>query len=269
MSVTTDQDDTSVSEPTNEEAVDTSTNEDTSTEDSTDLEDMEISFNDVDDDEEAEDSEDETGDTEPTDTEEDSEEDETEEEPVEESKEEDTTSKEERQRQNTEAAARRVAEKQARERAKEEQQQKYLEDAEDNRDLALRQLQIDAYNNKVDRNRNMLDSGIEKAVASIDLFRTGTPEIKEELARRLEDFEAKNVTYDSNGDPIQVKGDVYEYLQTEADSLQRILQSGARTQTKAKEKAKARTETIPSRAPKESKVDPDLQAFDDEVAKWS
>lgn len=262
--------DTSVSTDTtvNEESVDTSTNEETQDTD-TDLEDMDISFDDVEDTEEAEDSEDEDLDTEPAETEEESEEDEQLEEVADtESEEEDTTSQEDIKKHNAEMAARRIAEKQARDRAKEEQQQKYLEEAEDNRDLAVRQLQVDAYNNRVERNRNKLDSGIEKAVASIELFRNGSPEVKEELARRLESFEAQYVQYDTHGDPIDVKGDVYEYLKNEADSIQRLLNTGARNQSKAKTKAKARTETLPTRAPKEPKVDPDLAAFDEEVSKW-
>jgi hypothetical protein len=256
--------DTSVStDPTaNEETVDTSTNEEAQDTD-VELEDMDISFEDEEDTDETEDSEDETQDTEPAESEEESEEDEQQEDVAdEEPVEEDTTPTEDTKKHNAEMAAKRIAEKQAREKAKEEQQQRYLEDAEDARDLAVRQLQIDAYNNKVERNRNKLDSGIEKAVASIDLFRDGSPEVKEELARRLEDFEAKHVQYDSNGDPIQVNGDVYEYLQNEADSIRRILNTGARNQSKAKTKAKARTETLPTRAPKEPKVDPDIVEFE-------
>lgn len=266
---------------TTEEIVDTSTNEESQDTD-TELEDMEVSFEDVEDTEETEDLKDEDTDTEPLDIEEESEEDEEQSEPEEElkddseeeessdeeTKEQDTRSEEDIKKHNQEMAARRIAEKQAREQAKEEQQLKYLEQAEDDKDLALRQLQVDAYNNQVERNRDKLDSGIEKAVASIELFRTGTNEVKEELARRIDDFEAKYVQYDANGDPVKVKGDVYEYLQKEADSLQRILQSGARQQVKAKAKAQARTEPIPSKTPKEPKVDPDLAAFDEEVKKW-
>lgn len=259
--------DTTVSE-------DTSTNEELQDTD-VDLEDDETSFEDQDDDEteEADDlGEAALEDTEPAESEEESNEDETEDEaeaePDVEEKEVNTTS-EDVKKHNAEMAARRIAEKQAREQAKLAQQQEYLQEAEDDKDLALRQLQIEAYNNRVDRNRSVLDSGIEKAVASIELFRDGSPEVKEELARRLEDFEAKYVKYDSNGDPIQVKGDVYAYLTNEADSIRRILSSGARQQVKAKTKAKARTETLPSRAPKEPKIDPDLAAFDEEVAKWS
>jgi hypothetical protein len=263
-----DNEDTTVSEPTTEEVVDTSTNEETQdTEDSTDLEDMEISFDDVEDDEteESEDGEDETTDTEPAETEEESTEDV---EPEAEEAQEDEEP-EDSKKHNAEMAARRIAERQAREKAKADQQQRFLEEAEDAKDLALRQLQVDAYNNRVDKHKNNLENGIEKAIASIDLFRTGTPEVKEALADSLEKFERMYVQYDTNGDPINVTGDVYEYLQTEADSIRRLINTGARGQSKAKEKAKARTETLPTRAPKEPKVDPDLQAFDEEVAKWS
>lgn len=258
----------------------TSTNEEVQDTDvDTDLEDMEVSFDDVADDEteEAEDlgeSELEL-DTEPAESEEESSDDEeqseveeTEDSSDEESKEEDTPSEADVKKHNAEMAARRIAEKQAREQAKLEQQQKYLEEAEDNRDLALRQLQVDAYNNRVEKHKNNLENGIEKAVSTIDLFQSGSPEVKEILAQRLEDFERIYVDYDSNGDPVNVKGDVYEYLTKEADSIRKILNTGARNQVKAKEKAKARTETLPTRAPKEPKVDPDLAAFDEEVSKW-
>jgi restriction endonuclease Mrr len=117
---------------TNEEVLDTDVD--------TDLEDMEVSFDDVEDTDETDDLEPEDTDTEPLDTEEESEEDEQPEEESkdepeevadEETKEEDTTS-EDIKKHNAEMAARRIAEKQARDNAKLEQQQKYLEEAEDN-----------------------------------------------------------------------------------------------------------------------------------------
>ena len=280
-----------------EEVVDTSTNEDADVD--TDLEDMDVSFEDVEDDDETDDSEAETEDTEPTETEEESEEDEQLEEvateEVEEPAEEPTQSEADTKKHNAEMAARRIADKQAREQAKQAEQQQYLEgykeaydvaidsgfteaqaEMEAQRELAVRQLRVDAYNNHVERNRNTLDSGIEKAVASIDLFREGTPEIKEELARRLEDFEAKFVRYDNTGEPVDIvvdprtgqKADVYQYLQNEANSIRKLINTGARNQVKAKTKAQARTQTLPTRAPKEPTVDPDLAAFDEEAAKW-
>jgi hypothetical protein len=70
------------------------------------------------------------------------------------------------------------------------------------------------------------------------------------------------VTKDTNGDPIDVKADVYEFLKTEAASIQRLSQVGARNAQKATQKTKANTLTPPARKPPEPKVDPDIESFD-------
>lgn len=264
--------DTTVSEETTTEAVDTSTNEELQDTD-VDLESDETSFEGEKDDEteEADDSEDEIEDTEPTESEEESKEDdeqsESQEEESSEESEEDTTP-EDVKKHNQEMAARRIAEKQAREQELARQQQDFLENAEDDKDLALRQLQIEAYNNKVERNQGKLENGLERAYSSIDLLQNGTPEVKEELLRRLDAFEQQNVQFNDFGHPVEVKGDVYEFLKKEADSIKRILGEGAKTQAKAKTDQKSRTTALPSRAPKQPKADPDLDEFDKELAKW-
>jgi hypothetical protein len=169
----------------------------------------------------------------------------------------------ERKQRNAEYAQKRIAEKQAKEQQLKDSQLEYLQAAEDDKDLALRQLQIDAYNNKVDFNTNKLQNGIDKAAASIDLL-TGdaSPEVKEFLLDSLDEFEALYVTRDQYGNPTDVKGDVYTFLQNKADSVKRLTNVGARTQTKAKDDAKTRTMTPPSKAPKEPKKDSDLEDFD-------
>jgi hypothetical protein len=174
---------------------------------------------------------------------------------------------EDKHKANQEAAKRRVAEREARDKAKTEAQQKYLDEAEDNRDLALRQLQIDAYNNKVENNTSKLTNGIDKALANIDLFTKGTPAVQNRLLRALDMFEQTNVVKDENGDPIEVKGDVYQYLQEEADSIKELLGDGARQQEKSKQNQKSRTLTTPVKAPVKPKKDPMLDGFDEEVAK--
>lgn len=146
-------------------------------------------------------------------------------------------------------------------------QKDYLEAAEDDRDLALRQLQIDAYNNKVEANANKLQNGIDKAVAAIDLFQTGSPEVKEELVNALDDFERMYVRKDQNGDPIEVTGDVYQFLQTKAESIRKLTNVGVRQQVKDKTKTKSRTITAPAAKPKEAAKDPLLEAFDEEAWK--
>jgi len=247
------------------ETVDTSTNDDTQDTD-VDLEDIEVSESDIstgEDDDETEESSDTKEDEEATEsTEEEQEESEADEDA--ESTEEDTTEVDRREKAK-QAYLDREAKRQE---AKEVSQQEYVDEAEDDKDLALRQLQVDAYNNKVESNTNKLSNGIDKAVASIDLFRTGTSTVKEELANSLDDFERMYVQRDSNGDPINVKGDVYQYLQSKADSIRRLTGVGATQQAKDKAKEKSRVMTPPSRTPKTPKVDPDMEAFDEAAKGW-
>lgn len=151
---------------------------------------------------------------------------------------------------------------------KSNQQEQYIDAAEDEKDLALRQLQVDAYNNKVEGNINKLQNGIDKAIAGIDLFKTGTPEQKERLLREVDKFEALHVRKDRNGDPVEVTGNIYTYLQEEADSIRRLTGVGARQQVRDKSKTKAKTLTPPASKPKPAEVDPDVEAFDAEAERW-
>ena len=174
-------------------------------------------------------------------------------------------SPEEQKQRNDEFARKRIAEREDRDKAKAQAQDKYLEDAEDDKDLALRQLQVDAYNNKVERNRDKLQNGIDRAVANIDIFTKGSPEAKEALIAEVENFERASVQYDQNGDPISVNGDLYEHLTKRADSIRRLIDVGARQNAKDKKSVKTKTIPTPSKTPKEPKSDPDVDGFDEEV----
>lgn len=257
------------------------------TEDSqdTDLEDMELSFDELE--EETEETEAEADDEAATESEPEVEE-ESEEggEPQEETQQ-NPQEDEERKRHNNEMAQRRIAERAAREDAKRRQQMEYLQDAneaydsaiekgftheqalqEQRREEALRQLQIDAYNNRVVTNHSKLESGLDRAIADIDLFSKGSQAVKEELVNALDEFERLYVVRDENGDPVEVKADIYNFYQQKADSIRRILNEGAVKEAKDKTILRAKTDTVPSRKPKTPKVDPDLAAFDEEVASW-
>lgn len=253
------------------------------TTDDTSLEEMEFSFDDLADEstEETEEQSEETEEeTEAEETEEDTQEESSEEEQeteeTEEQSEETEESEEkpadmsadEQKRLNNEAAQRRIAERAKKEELRNEAEKQYLEQAEDDKDLALRQLQLDAYNNKIERNSDKLKTGIDRALADIDLFRDGSPEVKEYLLQKVDDFEKQYVSYSSTGDPVEVKADVYEYLQKEADTIRRLVDVGARKNAVDKQKVKAKTIPRPSKTPKEPKVDPDLAAFDEEVERY-
>jgi len=248
--------------------VDTSTNEETQdTDSSDDLENDDTSFDLDDETEETEESNDETEDEAATESE-DEEEEESEEDVEEADSEEDSTPQEDDQKKrNDEMAKRRIAEREAREADKQKQYDEYLNEAEDDTDRALREVRLEAYVARIERNNDKINTGLDKAVAAIPELTKGTPEFKEALNEAYQDFLDTKVVWDRNGDPIDIKGDVLDYLKAKADSYRKIAQSGARTQKKQKAAQKSRTDVVPTRPPKQSKSDPLLDGFDEEVAK--
>lgn len=176
---------------------------------------------------------------------------------------------------NDEMAKRRIAERQLqqeRERREQENLERYLREAEDDdAEYARRQQEIAQHQIMKERialTSEKLQVGIDKALANIDLFKSGTPEQKEELAKRLDTFEALYVQKDQNGNFLSVNADVYQYLQNEADSIKKLSGIGARQQVKNKANEKARTLTRPVKTPKPVKADPELEGFDEEANRW-
>jgi hypothetical protein len=190
-----------------------------------------------------------------------------------------TLSPEEQKRHNDEMAQARIREREAKTRAdkaeadaQEATIERYLREAgEDETELERRKLNVDAWRinqEKIVVNRDRLSAGIEKAVANIPLFRSGSKEIQEELAASLDDFERMYVVKDDKGRPTQVLGDVYTFLQNKATSIQRIQATGATQQQRDKSKQQSRTITAPKRAPKKAKVDEGIAAFEAEAARY-
>lgn len=180
-------------------------------------------------------------------------------------------SEEEKQKQhNREMAEKRLKEKQVKEATLKQKQQEYLAEAdkENPADLALRQVQVDAYNNKVDLNTGKLTNGYERAIKDFDILRDPDPAIQRRLDRALDSFQAAHVTFDEFGSPYEVREDIYAYLQTEADSITELTGKGARQQEKSKAKEKSKTLLTPNRAPKTPKKDPDIEGFDEEANRY-
>lgn len=159
----------------------------------------------------------------------------------------------------------RQQEKAVREQTQKEQQQNYLNEAEDAHDLALRQLQIDAYDNKVSRNETTLKNQYETAIKDFDILSSTDPVIQSRVNKALDAYQAQNVTIDAYGNPTEVRNDLYAFLQSEADDIAKLTGIRAKSQETSKTKQKSKTMSAPSRSPKEAKVDPDLAAFDEEA----
>lgn len=243
--------------------------EDKSTEDKDiDLEDIEVDIEDESEDEADGKSNDEPDEETDTDSEQEADEADKSDEETEEEAEPELSDEDKQKQHNKEMFEKRVQEKQAREATVKKQQEEYVLEGEDPRDTAVRQLQVDAYNNKVEGNTNKLTNGYQQALKDFDILSDKTPEIQAELNAALDAFQAMYVTIDDYGNPYDVRGDIYQYLQTKADSIKQLTGIGARQQVASKTKEKSKVIATPSRSPKEPKVDPDLAAFDEEADKW-
>lgn len=218
-----------------------------------------------------------------------SEEEKTEEESTEDDKTSDdgTSSEDDRKRHNDEMAKERIARKKAEAEAatvrREKQEsdiEKYLEEAGDDEiEREKREVNVQAFRvreEKIELNQQRIETGIDKALSTIDLFKSGNKDIQEELAASLDVFEAMFIEKDKLGRPGEIKidpktgkpADVYQYLQAKAESIKRLTGVGARQQEKQKGAEKSRTVTTPVRAPKAPKVDADVEAFDEEAARY-
>lgn len=171
-----------------------------------------------------------------------------------------------------EAALERKIRKEEREKQEKLTLDRYLKEAKDDEDeLARRQLQVESYNINKERaalNEEKLVSGVTKAKADIALLSSKDPVVQEELGNAIDDFEAMYVVKNKYGDIVEVKADVYQYLQRKAGSISKLTGIGARQESQNKAKQKSRTMTPPSTKPKEGKNDPEMDAFDEEANRW-
>lgn len=261
-------DDISTSTDTSvEDAVDTSVDsEDGTDNDDVDLEDIEVDLKDIESEPEEAEELSESEDTEEAATDDEPSEDESDEE-----SEETELSDEDKQKQaNNEMAQRRIQEREARITRVKEAQAAYVAEASQNQDpldAAVRQLQVDAYNNTVDRNTNQVKSQYDKAVADFPILTTNDPVIQAEIDAAIDAFQAQYVTIDAYGNPAAVNGDLYATLQAKADAIEKLTGIRVSNQEKNKGKEKSKTLQTPNRAPKEPKKDPMMDAFDEEANK--
>lgn len=182
---------------------------------------------------------------------------------------EDTSTEKTQQQLNHEAFLRREAERKLREEREAREKQdldRYLKDAEDDEaEYAKRQGEVERHliaKERVALNREKLDISIQKFTAGNDLIKSGDKVVLEAFAEALDDFEAMYVVKDEHGNPLEIKADVYQYLQKKSDSIQKLTGIGARKQAKQKTNEKSRTVARPTRTPKEPAKDSDLDDFE-------
>lgn len=242
--------------------------DDVATDDDVNLEDIEVDVSDIEDqdddeqqaEEETTDAEDESDDDQADDT--------TSEETEEQSDETELTDAEREAQHRREMYDQRQQEKQARIERIRQAQAEYISEASEEGDpheIALRQLQVDAYNNKVEAVSNKLTNGYERALADFPILKSDDPIIQAEIDSAIDAFQAKNLTIDAYGNPTELHGDLYATLQAKADSIEKLTGIRVKQQETSKTKEKTKTLAPPTRAPRTPKVDPDIAAFDEEA----
>lgn len=254
---------------TAEEVVDTSvTSDDAANDDDVELEDIEVDPSDIEsnDDEEEADSDESSEDTE---SEADTEDEPSEDEATSEEEAEPELSDEDKQKQhNREMAERRIQEKQAREERIRAAQAEYVAEAANSEDpltAAVRQLEVQTYNNTVERNETLVKNEYQRAMNDFEVLRNPDPVVQQEINAAIDAFQAQYVQIDQFGNPVAVTGDLYATLQAKADSIEKLTGIRAQRQEQSKTKEKSKVLATPNRAPKQPKVDPDLAAFDEEA----
>lgn len=178
-------------------------------------------------------------------------------------------SPEEKRRLNQEYAQRRIAEKKLRDMEKQRENDvlhQYIQEASDDEILAQqRMLEVEAFrlqNEKSEVLEEKASVQIDRALANIELFSSGSEAVKNMLADSLDDFEASYVVRDQFDRIVELKQDPYEYLQKQAQRIETLLSEGALKQTKAKSKEAAKTVTLPIASQAKQETDEDLDSFD-------
>lgn len=167
-----------------------------------------------------------------------------------------------------EAFKRREAERQLREEREARERrdlEAYLEAAKDDeQELSKRRNEVERHLLNKERStvlQDKLDVSMQRAVKDFGLDKADDA-TKNFIARQLDKFEASNIVRDQRGNIIEVKGDVYQSIKEEIDSISQFRDIGAREQTKKKAAQKQRVVPKPTRTPKEAKKDEDLADFD-------
>jgi len=162
-----------------------------------------------------------------------------------------------------EEARRRYEERQAyraEQRAKIAQEtETYTAEAQDDYDQRLRAMEVQRYTELVENTQDKLVSEFERAKANPDLqiFNPDSKEFNQKIYdKALRDYNAGYITYDTNGNPVGVKGSLYEHLTETAELYQDAIKSGQFQQVKAARQMRSSSDIKPAANPKEVTKDP-------------
>jgi len=164
-----------------------------------------------------------------------------------------------------EEARRRYEERQAykAERAARVQNQtaEYTNEATDEYDQRLRNMEVQRYTELIENTENKLVNEFERAKSNpeLQIFNPDSQEFNQKAYdKALRDFNAGYVNYDANGNMVGLKGSLFEHLTETASLLKGAIKSGAIQQVRAGQRMRSSADVKPAASPKESAKDPIL-----------
>lgn len=131
----------------------------------------------------------------------------------------------------------------------------------DQEQIAIKQQQQAFYQTTVSTNTDRLTAQIDQA-KNIPVFQNMNPTVERAFNDAIDEFLVKNVTVDALGNPLQVRGNLYDFLQTKASLIEDLTRIGAKQEKSNIAKQRAAVTPKPSGSPKTPKVDKDLADFD-------
>ena len=143
--------------------------------------------------------------------------------------------------------------------------QSYVDEAENDVDARMRQIEVDRYNEKIENTENTLKGEFERAKADPDLqiFNPDNKELFNPRAydKTMRDYNAGYIEYDSNGFMVGVKGSLIEHLTETAEILQGAIKSGAVQQVRDTRRMRSSADVKPAATPKEPAKDTILETL--------
>lgn len=158
-----------------------------------------------------------------------------------------------------EEARRRYEERQAaiqarRERIRETGEE-YVKAGDDEYDQRLRNMEVEAYANKVEANENTLIGEYDRVKANpeLQIFNPDSPEFNQRVYdKAMRDFSAGYIVTDQQGNFVEVKGSLFEHLKETADLLGSAVTSGKFQQVRDSKKNRSQADPKPAASPRDS-----------------
>ena len=140
-----------------------------------------------------------------------------------------------------------------------EQNNEYVNAAEDEYDQRLRNMEVKQYADLIENNENKLIGEFERVKANPDL-QMFNPDNKETFSQKaydkaLRDYNAGYVEYDANGNMVGIKGSLFEHLTETAELFGDAVKTGAVQQARATKQMRSNADAKPAATPKTAPKD--------------